>query len=217
MINKKEIAFYNNYTHETTDGILEYEGQMVDGVFNVRIVASFDKINIVKYGEDYLATFNQIRKNIYPWIPMVEASLKYIFPKRRGGTYKIITNVKLGERNTNKDDIMLFTSIISKSQFASPEVQNAFFDLYQRSFKSNLNIEYGINNNLILLEKIAKYLYIPEKVLNPKPYQYFWAYDEENNRIYDIKDHDDIELYKRNELSPTWYSLDSFIKWYSGH
>ena len=144
---------------------------------------------------------------------MIIATQKYVI-YRKGGYY---SPTKLGERRHPRE-LRRFFFGNDDNNFTSPSIQLSYMKLYEESFKSKgedgLLAEYDIKGNYNILEKVPKYLHLPEKILN-KNYQYFWIYDMDTEKIYDIKNKDDIELFKKGKIKPSWNNLDSFLEYYA--
>lgn len=215
MTNSKEINFFNIKTQEITRGILRYHIKPNLCIIEVRV----DSIDISIEDINCFEALGIIREKIYPLEPMILGTQKYIMPTQGYGWFSFYPNMILGKQYDRKNKLPFFYPTKEKD-FAQPEIQKAFMSLYQGSFKSEgiygLKEEYNLRGNIVLLEKIAKYRYLPDKILN-KNYQYFWVLDKDIDKVYNIKNKKDIELYIKNKLSPEWQSLDKFIEWYANN
>lgn len=207
-INK--INFFNKETKEIQEGLLCYEVDM--NYAKVKI----ECCNIIAQAKtkNALEALGKIRKIIYPWEPMIIGTQKNIFPYRKFQSIKYFHNLKLGERY-NRDKLVSIFQPTSNIDFAPLEFQKAFIELYQKSFATNINQEYNIPDKYIAFEKIPKYLYLPDKQFNPKPYKFFYLYDKKNNKVYDITSKNDIIKLNNNKLMYKWKSLDDFLKYYA--
>ena len=163
-------------------------------------------------GINCFEALSKIRELIFPIEPMIIGTQKYIFPVQ-GGWLNFYPHMELGKRYERKNKLLIFHPTKEKN-FNPPKLQKAFMDLYQYSFVSDaFEEEYCLKGNIIVLEKEQTFKYESNKALN-KNYQYFWIFDKDTNKVYDIKSQKDIELFRANNLLPSWHSLDNFIEWY---
>ena len=206
----EKIKLFNAETLEIIDSELEY---FIDNNDKSNIVIT-TKSGVVKTSaSNYFIALSKIRKRISPLIPMILGTQKYIFFKQGG--YKMCTNQRLGEYYNSKKLLPFYAEVLDNN-FASPKEQIAYIKLYQMSFNDVPISEFGLKENLFVFEKVPKFIYNPDKVLN-KEYQYFWIYDHINNKLYDIKNEEDIEKFKNGTLLNQWNSLDDFLEYYSNN
>lgn len=207
---RNKINFYNKETKEIQEGFLYYEVEMSYAKIKIECCNIVAQVK----AKNALEALGDIREIIYPWEPMIIGTQKYIFPYRKYQSIKYFPNLKLGKRY-NRDKLVSIFQSTSNMDFAPIDVQKAFIELYQKSFFTNINKEHNIPNNYIAFEKIPKYLYLPDKQLNPKPYKFFYLYDQKNDKVYDITNEKDIIKLKNNKLAYKWKSLDDFLKYYA--
>ena len=207
---KNKINFFNTVTQDMQEGWIGYEFASDATIIEV----DFNDIVVKVKNKNSFDALGEIRKAISPWEPMVMGTQKYIFPVK-GGWHKVMPNIKFRKR-INIKERTLITHPTSETNFAPLEVQKAFIYLYQISFFTNINEEYNISDEYIVLEKIPKYLYFPDgKILNPKPYRYFYIYDEKNNKVYDISNEKEVAEFNAGKLAYEWESLDDFLEYYA--
>ncbi len=200
----RSIKVYNVKTKALVDGTLIYQDRR-SNQFSLSL--EFNKSKIESNSENYADSLDQIREEIYPWIPMVVGSLNNIVPMKGNNNdhYLFYGNYIFGETiNIKKENIVrIFDRVQDTAYLCLPKIQKAMYNLRLTYLKKN---KYHLDSfNIVILEKN----------INTDKYEYFWIYDKDNNKVYDIKNINDIHLFKKGKLPVKWQNLDSFIAWYA--
>jgi len=208
-----DISLVDINSGKIYDGILEYNINE-NGTCKLNLSFISKKINVES--TDCFEALATIRLEIFPIIPLINGSRIDCFPSamsRQMSNGIVLYKAYLGHQAKEEDQVNIFDITQDIQSLGTVQQQKA----YHRIWFETLGVDrYGIDTSFILIEKTSKFIYNPNKILN-KNYQYFWIYDQENNKIYNIENKNDIEKFKNGEILPQWNSFHVFLEYYANN
>lgn len=214
---KLDITLHNLESKEYYKGYLLYG---IDANSHCKVELFFNDKEAIGWGTDYFQALQSIRREIEPVAPMLNASLVDAYPSsmsRDMSKGMILYKEELGKQAREEDEMDLLDSVDEPNKLSLAKIQEA----HHTTWFMSLGNEYSsLGEGYIAIDKVSKYSWLPnknndiEKVKN-KDYQYFWLYDKNTNKVYNVSNEKDIKKFHNSSLSPAWNSFNDFLEYYA--